>query len=811
MATPQDLLNANANLATLDAVVTSEAETVPDRLGQQKLTLSGFEDRANAAIESTGWFVVGEFSAGFAYTARNQVGRDSSGNMWSYNGPFTAGSFVVAAGTVPSAPNYTNRGDAALRSEISQVASVKQLRRVSGITQSIESFVSGTGFGAGDFIYYPAMSETLHNGGTIIAEGARLAWNGTQADLSTLLNYSGTGNGCHVRQNVDEIDVDMFGAVANSTTHAVGNSLAINKSIQALKSDSTHVIKKGTYYVLSFINVNKGFACLQWYGRLQPLTGFSDDYLVEFHPEANFDYYRTPILIDKMFLYCNGISRGLYAEGMDHFDWSKCRIEGAYGSGMELDRIREGSIYSPQFINCLQRERFASPSDWNSATAYIVGQYARVKDPDWLPANPYTAGNTVRDSGLRYIALESSTGQQPSVAPLFWKEIPHEDYKCVIANTNKNPQSNNTNSTLEANRVWQKVYQDEACFEILDIELAGDRSNQINLFAPIIRDSGNKCYLRVDSSKLPARPVTHFNIWGGHIHGQPIAQSGGPIPIPNLQRMIELGYVANINIDGTNIRCGDGERCIGLMIGDGGTTKVSQNIRVAKSSVSGDGERCAGVVVMPSTQASFDSQLDAAFVVTAATSTDLFDPRRIFRRNYKNEQRCLLPSGLTVTPGGFTVVGRAEYSTVRPYSYTIDGEPQPRFDVQFTSSATQFRFGDGTASPDVLFGRVTADTLSLASGASLQVAGGRWNTGQLVVNVRRIWLDTLAYLRVKSSAPTSEKDGAVIQTSRYSSTAGRPILSSDANDIGIMHYDVTLDKPIWWNGSVWKDAAGATV
>jgi hypothetical protein len=28
---------------------------------------------------------------------------------------------------------------------------------------------------------------------------------------------------------------------------------------------------------------------------------------------------------------------------------------------------------------------------------------------------------------------------------------------------------------------------------------------------------------------------------------------------------------------------------------------------------------------------------------------------------------------------------------------------------------------------------------------------------------------------------------------------------------GTMFYDTSLGKPIWWNGTVWKDAAGTTV
>lgn len=43
-------------------------------------------------------------------------------------------------------------------------------------------------------------------------------------------------------------------------------------------------------------------------------------------------------------------------------------------------------------------------------------------------------------------------------------------------------------------------------------------------------------------------------------------------------------------------------------------------------------------------------------------------------------------------------------------------------------------------------------------------------------------------------------------------TANRP--TPGANDLGLMYMDTTLDadgKPIWWNGTAWVDATGATV
>lgn len=74
MATSQDLLNADLNLATLDGVVNSNDETELNRLGRPNLTLKGFESRANAAIAAAGFYpVAGSFEAGGTINERNQV------------------------------------------------------------------------------------------------------------------------------------------------------------------------------------------------------------------------------------------------------------------------------------------------------------------------------------------------------------------------------------------------------------------------------------------------------------------------------------------------------------------------------------------------------------------------------------------------------------------------------------------------------------------------------------------------------------------------------------------------------------------
>jgi hypothetical protein len=79
---------------------------------------------------------------------------------------------------------------------------------------NVVGFYSGATKGGGAFIYDATTSRTLHNGGTIIAPEAVTAWDGTQANLPTLLNWTGTGSGCWVRSDLrGDISPEMFGAI----------------------------------------------------------------------------------------------------------------------------------------------------------------------------------------------------------------------------------------------------------------------------------------------------------------------------------------------------------------------------------------------------------------------------------------------------------------------------------------------------------------------------------------------------------------------------------------------------------------------
>ena len=62
--------------------------------------------------------------------------------------------------------------------------------------------------------------------------------------------------------------------------------------------------------------------------------------------------------------------------------------------------------------------------------------------------------------------------------------------------------------------------------------------------------------------------------------------------------------------------------------------------------------------------------------------------------------------------------------------------------------------------------------------------------------------DTAALLT--QSLPAESGTVLLIQNG---ATGSRPTVTS----IGYMFFDITLGKPVWWNGAVWKDATGSTV
>jgi len=67
-------------------------------------------------------------------------------------------------------------------------------------------------------------------------------------------------------------------------------------------------------------------------------------------------------------------------------------------------------------------------------------------------------------------------------------------------------------------------------------------------------------------------------------------------------------------------------------------------------------------------------------------------------------------------------------------------------------------------------------------------------------NVLRLYFNQIDNFTQASAIPLS------------GTTAKRPVSTAQvALAVGQIYYDTTLDRPIWWNGTVWKKADGTTV
>jgi hypothetical protein len=60
---------------------------------------------------------------------------------------------------------------------------------------------------------------------------------------------------------------------------------------------------------------------------------------------------------------------------------------------------------------------------------------------------------------------------------------------------------------------------------------------------------------------------------------------------------------------------------------------------------------------------------------------------------------------------------------------------------------------------------------------------------------------------------TTDANGnhAPVALVRSGTTGARPVSPAIGLYVGFQYWDSTLSKPVYWNGSVWKDATGATV
>lgn len=439
------------------------------------------------------------------------------------------------------------------------------------------------------------------------------------------------------------INVLDYGAVAvDDESYANLNDAAFADAIADLQHGQSFVVPDtGAPFLVSLPLVfAKGYIKIDGRGAIKAASTFtpSTAYLVSLIPTqlSAYNTFVYPIEVDNLLLNCNYACRGVYGWKLDHPILKNIRVERAYGRSFDFKRVREGCMILPQVIEGQERLAYATPSAWSSGTSYVANDRVRAVNAAWNSGTAYTMGQFCEYGGARWYCKAANTNNTPPTSHAYWISVPFDDYICVTANTNKNPFTYNQNNGTPADRLWQKTYQDEAAMEFDDNLLdGGDVTNSLHIYSPIIRDTGNRCYFRVDCNK-PVATTGSISIHGCHIHDlvntSTYASQLEGSKTGTMRRMIELGRTNLITFYGGIIRAIDNANSIALMVGDGSTTKQSINTALIGTSLSmGDGAASVCALVMPSiTSQGGNTQLNCRFYGGGANSVKILDPNGYF-------------------------------------------------------------------------------------------------------------------------------------------------------------------------------------
>lgn len=131
------------------------------------------------------------------------------------------------------------------------VDGIKALTTTALTPQRVIGYYVGSTMGGGTFVWDATKSKTLHNGGTIITPEAIAAWDGTNANISTMLNWTGTGSGCFVRvPDGQEYTVEIYGGLRYPTlcTESFQKLIDVSSRFEGIT---------GAQYMLRKVNITK--------------------------------------------------------------------------------------------------------------------------------------------------------------------------------------------------------------------------------------------------------------------------------------------------------------------------------------------------------------------------------------------------------------------------------------------------------------------------------------------------------------------------------------------------------------------------
>lgn len=186
-----------------------------------------------------------------------------------------------------------------------RVDNLKQLATTpaaAGSQVNVTSFYSGWSAsngrptGGGLFAWSSTIAKSLHNGVTVYAPEALMAWNGTQADIATLLNWTGSGTGAWVRVGSGGdliIDICMAGAI--KSTSASLTRLSIQKAVDAVGAGGggTLRIPEGVYSIDDTINVTSQSIYIVGESRFASVILQQAANKIIFNLDANFSQIRS--------------------------------------------------------------------------------------------------------------------------------------------------------------------------------------------------------------------------------------------------------------------------------------------------------------------------------------------------------------------------------------------------------------------------------------------------------------------------------------------------------------------------------------
>lgn len=212
-----------------------------------------FQDRnlRNTILgEVTRFNIKGTFAAGFVYETTDDVGLDNSGNPWTYTGSLP---FTVPAGTTPTSPAYTEESFSDHNATMNRSAlgahddiynrQIDGLKNAAALIQSLsigdtfetKGFYAGKQYGG---IKYRVVSEPASSHFTVdknviyIALNAIIAWDGTQANLTQLLNWTADSSSVCIAFEYKNSDASHFGGIIDDMT--VDNTVCANRSMDTL-------------------------------------------------------------------------------------------------------------------------------------------------------------------------------------------------------------------------------------------------------------------------------------------------------------------------------------------------------------------------------------------------------------------------------------------------------------------------------------------------------------------------------------------------------------------------------------------------